>query len=284
MSRTSNYRQIHLDTTLLTYIDQGCGPPIVFIHGSGPTDLRTWEHQIEPFAAHFRVIAYSRRSHYPNPPTGDHASAHATRIHARDLADMITRLQLGRVHLVGFSFGADIALRLAVDHPELARTLTLTGPPLLSWLATLPGGPELLEERINAIRPAKRAIQQGNLERGAQLFIDGLMGKGTFDTLPRSSRARIMDNAHLIGAEPVEIGDIGTDDITRDEAATIQVPVLLINGTASPSAFLRVSQELIRRLPNAAYVQIGGASHLIHVTHPQAYNAAVMEFLAKHRD
>lgn len=284
MSDMGAYRQVQLDATTLAYIDQGCGTPVIFVHGSGPTDLRTWERQIEPFAAHFRVIAYSRRSHYPNPPAGNTASFHSTRMHARDLADLITRLDLGRVHLVGFSFGADIVLRLAADRPELVRTLTLTGPPLLSWLATLPGGHELLKERINAILPAKCAIQQGNLEQGAQIFIDGLMGEGTFNALPASSRARILDNAHLIGAEPAETGAVGTDDITRDEAATIQVPVMLLIGAASPLAFLLVSQELAQHLPNVAYVQISGASHLIHVTHPQTYNAVVMEFLARHRD
>jgi pimeloyl-ACP methyl ester carboxylesterase len=103
-----NYQHIWLNNTTLTYIDQGHGAPVVLVHGSGPTDLRTWERQIEPFAVHFRVIAYSQRCHYPNPPAGDHADSASTRTHARDLVALITALRLGRVHLIGFSFGADI--------------------------------------------------------------------------------------------------------------------------------------------------------------------------------
>lgn len=275
------FRHIRPGNVSLAYIEHGCGAPVVLVHGSGPTDLRTWERQIEAFAAHFRVIAYSQRYHYPNPATGDLAGIASTRTHARDLADLITALGLGRVHLVGFSFGADIVLRLAADRPDLARTLTITEPPLRSWLATLPGGAELLAQRAAAILPAQRAVQNGDLEQGARLFIDGLMGSGVFDGLPLSARQRILDNAHLIGAEPTEIDAVSAEDITRDEAATIRAPTLLLTGDASPPMFLLVSQELARCLPNAEQAQIRGASHLLHVTNPQMYNTTVLEFLKK---
>ena len=278
-----DYKHILLNHTTLTYIDQGRGAPVVLVHGSGPTDLRTWERQIEPFAAYFRVIAYSRRCHYPNPPAGDHADSASTRTHARDLAALITALQLGRVHLIGFSFGADIVLRLATDRPDLVRTLVITEPPLRSWLAALPGGIDFLAQRAAAILPAKRAVQQGDLEHGARLFIDGMMGNGVFDQLPLSARQRIMDNARLIGAEPTEIDAMGSEDITCSEAATIQAPTLLLTGDASPPMFLLVSRELARFLPHVEHVQIRGASHLLHVMQPQAYNAVVLEFLARHR-
>jgi pimeloyl-ACP methyl ester carboxylesterase len=45
--------------------------------------------------------------------------------------------------------------------------------------------------------------------------------------------------------------------------------------------FLLVSRELARYLPNVEQVQIRGASHLLHVMQPQAYNAVVLEFLAR---
>lgn len=279
--RQYKFHYIQPGNVPLAYIERGHGTPAVFVHGSGPTDLRTWERQIEPFAAHFRVVAYSQRYHYPNPTTSDLAGITSTRTHARDLADLITALGLGRVHLVGFSFGADIVLRLAADHPDLVRTLTIIEPPLRSWLATLPGGAGLLAQRAAAILPAKRAVQNGNLEQGARLFIDGLMGSGVFDGLSPSARQRILDNAHLIGVEPTEIDAMNAEDITRDEATTIHAPTLLLTGDKSPPMFLLVSQELARCLPNAEQAQIHGASHLLHVTHSQEYNAIVLGFLKK---
>ena len=128
---------------------------------------------------------------------------------------------------------------------------------------------------------AKQAVQNGDLELGARLFVDAVLGKGLFDQLPAATRDRIMDNARLIGAEPTEISEIVTD-ITRNEAATIQAPTLILTGDQSPEMFLLVSQELARYLPNAEQAQIKGASHLLHGMNPQAFNATVLAFLAKH--
>jgi pimeloyl-ACP methyl ester carboxylesterase len=251
------------------------------VHGSGTTDLRTWGAQIEPFAEHFRVIAYSQRYHYPNAWIGDGSDINSTSVHAGDLAALIASLQLGRVHLIGVSYGADIVLRLAVDHPQLVRTLVITEPGLFSWLVTLPEGPKLFAEYAEMMIPAKQAVKDGDLERGMRLYLDSFMGSGVFDQLPASVRGRIMDNLRLLTYEPTKIGEMGPD-ITREEAAAIQTPTLLLTGEESPKMFLLVSQELARYLQNAEQAQIGEASHLLHVMNPQVYNATVLAFLARH--
>ncbi|PMP74605.1 MAG: hypothetical protein C0183_21020, partial [Roseiflexus castenholzii] len=104
---------------------------------------------------------------------------------------------------------------------------------------------------------------------------------GVFDGLPPSARQRIVSNAHLIGAEPTEIDAVSAEDITRDEAATIQAPTLLLTGDASPPMFLIVSRELARVLPNVEQARISGAAHLLHITHAQVCNAIVLGFLCK---
>jgi pimeloyl-ACP methyl ester carboxylesterase len=205
----------------------------------------------------------------------------STFVHASDLAALIVALQLGRVHLIGFSYGADIALRFAVEHPELLLTLVVAEPALFSWLVALPGGSDLFAEFAGAMIPAKRAVQNGDLEPGARLFIDAVMGSGHFDQLPPSIHDRLMANARLIGFEPTEIGEFVTD-ITPDDAATIQKPTLMLTGDQSQRMFLLVSEELARCLPNAEQAQIDEASHLMHVMNPQVFNATVLAFLAKH--
>jgi pimeloyl-ACP methyl ester carboxylesterase len=64
------FRYVRADDISLGYVDHGQGAPVVFVHGSGTTDLRTWGAQIEPFSEHFRVIAYSQRYHFPNAWVG----------------------------------------------------------------------------------------------------------------------------------------------------------------------------------------------------------------------
>lgn len=275
------FKKIQVGGISLAYVEQGHGTPIVFVHGSGPTDLRTWGQQIEPFAEHFRVIAYSQRYHYPNPWIGDGSDINSTTVHAHDLASLIVALRLGQVHLISVSYGADIALRLAVEYPELIRTLVVTEPALFSWLVTLPGGSTLFAEYATMMTPAKEAVQKGDLEQGLRLFIESFMGSGVYDQLPASLHDRMMDNLRLLGAEPTEVSESGPD-ITRDEAVAIRAPTLLLTGDESPKMFLLVSQELARYVPNLEQAQIGEASHLLHVMNPQVYNATVLAFLAKH--
>ena len=71
-------------------------------------DYRDWTAQIAPLAAHFRVIAYSRRYHYPNPWTGDGLDYTLER-NAADLVAIVQALHLPPVHVVGHSYGGSVA-------------------------------------------------------------------------------------------------------------------------------------------------------------------------------
>ena len=122
----------------LAYVEQGTGDPLLFIHGS-LGDYRSWGLQMATFAERYRVVALSRRRHWPNSwPANDEGlcSAHA---HAADLAAFIDTLGLGPCHLVGSSYGALAALTMTVSRPDLTRSLVLGEPPLLSWLRETDG-------------------------------------------------------------------------------------------------------------------------------------------------
>lgn len=88
----------------LHYIEQGQGEPLILLHG-GQGDYRSWEPQMKVLSPQFRVISYSRRYHYPNnhPLTAKYHSAYTE---ADDLAALIRKLGLGRVHLIGTPIGA----------------------------------------------------------------------------------------------------------------------------------------------------------------------------------
>ena len=275
------FKEANLGPITLAYIEQGQGVPVIFVHGSGATDLRTWGAQIEPFAERYRAIAYSQRYHYPNLWIGDGSEINSLPTHAADLAAFIDTLQVGRVHLVSLSFGADIALRFAVDFPHRLRTLTLAEPALFSWLVTLPGGAGMFDEYARGMIPAKVTILRGEMENGMRLYLESFMGSGAADELPASVTDRIMANIRLLGYEPTALSDI-SGEITREEAATIRTPALLLTGQDSPPMFKRVMDELERHLPQAERVEIARASHLLHVMNPEAFNAAVIAFLAAH--
>lgn len=275
------YQEVNAGAVRLACVERGEGEPVVFVHGSGATDLRTWGPQIQTFDERYRIFAYSRRYHYPNPWISDGSEINDVAVHAADLAALITTLRVGRAHVVGSSFGADIALRFAVDHPGMLRTVTVAEPGLFHWLVTLPGGAGLFERFAEAIRPAREALSSGDLASGARLWIDSFMESGTFDRLPPAVHDRIMANARHIGFEPVSPGDL-PNGVTREEVAAIRRPVLLLRGDESAPMFSLVMDELARVLPQAATATIERADHLLHATNPPGFNAAVAAFLAGH--
>src|SRR6266542_216125 len=145
------------------YVDEGSGPPIVLVHGS-VSDYREWSNQIEPLARHYRVIAYSRRYHWPNIPPGVQADA-SVATQAGDLAAIIQTLGIAPVHLIGHSFGGAVALDVTLRHPALVRTLVLAEPAVSGVLANTPLD-EAVSRESQAIRAKmKEVFATGDAER-----------------------------------------------------------------------------------------------------------------------
>ncbi|WP_409070422.1 alpha/beta fold hydrolase [Aliifodinibius sp. S!AR15-10] len=113
----TNLETSEVNGTVFHYIECGQGEPVIFVHGT-LGDYRSWISQVGPFSEEYRVISYSRRYHYPNPWPKNTSDFSAT-IHAKDLVAFIQSLNLGKVHLVGHSYGALTSLLVARDNPNL---------------------------------------------------------------------------------------------------------------------------------------------------------------------
>jgi pimeloyl-ACP methyl ester carboxylesterase len=100
------------------------GLPAVLVHG-----LAVSHRYLMPTA---RVLAARRTVVVPDLPGFGRSAkpdgAHDVDDHARALADWLDRHELDRVCLVGHSFGAEVAARLAVQRPDLVAALVLAGP------------------------------------------------------------------------------------------------------------------------------------------------------------
>jgi len=269
---------VEVNSARLEYIEVGRGDPLVFVHGS-LEDLRIWRRQMEPFSGRYHVVAYSRRYHYPNAAPGDGDPAYTAALHAADLAGLIEKLDLAPAHLVTSSFGGCIALQMATNRLDLVRSLVLAEPPLMPWLERIPSGAPLAAAFLtDAWEPAQRAFREGDAEEGVRSFLNGVIGREAFGRLSPSGRRMIMDNAAEMQAESVARDFFPT--VTCQGAASIDRPVLLLNGELSPRLFHLIIDELARCLPRTTRTIIPGASHAIHVGNPPAYNAGVLGFLA----
>src|SRR5262245_33798707 len=95
----SEARPIQVNGTTLHYLECGKGEPLVFVHGA-LGDLHTFRLQMQAFAPHFRVIAYSRRFSPPNRPARS-TDGNPLSIHVADLRALTAALKAAPAHLVG---------------------------------------------------------------------------------------------------------------------------------------------------------------------------------------
>lgn len=263
----------------LHYIAQGQGEPLILLHG-GQGDYRAWRAQIDALAARYRVVAYSRRYHHPNnnPLT---ATNHSALVDAADLAALITALGIGSVHLVGTSYGAYTALALAIERPELVRSLVLAEPPIHQWVAGTARGAELYQKFMTTVHgPAGKAFAAGHDEAAMRIFIDAFDGPGTFDTLPVERRRTVMENARFF--KMLTASSDPFPDLPKERVRALRMPVLIVRGADTDELHRLDTEELARLLPRAARVTIPQAGHGSPRQNPPAFNAAVLEFLEQH--
>lgn len=262
----------------LYYQQQGAGEGVVLVHGS-LSDYRSWGFQVGPFSERYRVVTYSRRDHYPNPPVG---AEYAATVHAADLADVIVSLELAPAHVVASSYGACVALLTAMEHPEIVRSLVLGEPPLLPWLAQNPEGRAFLEAQRQAMERSAKAFDAGQPEKAVQTFLDSVIGTGRYERLSPPARATLMDNAPELALEMRMVPDVYFPPLTPAMLWRVQAPALVLEGESSPRFFHLIGDELEKHLPRPDRATVPLASHSMHGMNPKAYNEAVLAFLSRH--
>jgi pimeloyl-ACP methyl ester carboxylesterase len=204
--------------------------------------------------------------------------------HADDLDAVLHALQIESAHIVGSSWGAYVALFLALRQPDLVRTLVLGEPPILPLLRRSPAGRNLLEQfQKEIIQPSRTGLHHGNGEDGVRMFVDGVSGRsGSFDALPADARERLLLSAEELRKELGTPLEAYMPDLTMEALHALTLPVLLLGGERSPKMFRLITDELDLAIPTAERVLVPRAGHIVHSGNPEAFFNVVGQFLHRH--
>jgi pimeloyl-ACP methyl ester carboxylesterase len=273
---SESLRQVRVNGVELHYLDQGSGIPVVFVHG-GLVDYRRWADQIEPFARHYRVITYSRRYNFPNHNT-PLDPAYSPAIDADDLAALIEKLQLGRVHIIGESYGAYTALFLAARHPETVRSLVLAEAPMLRWLNTTREGEAAFADFQERLwQPVGQAFGRHDPAEAMQLIVRFFFDGAAVDSIPADVRTQL--KANLREWEALTASRDAFPSLSREEVAGIAAPTLLMGGEHTLLLHQLLDAQYAALLPNNHRVIIPKATHEMWDEQPVACRETALTFL-----
>ena len=113
--------KLHVNNIDIHYEITGEGQPLLFIHGLGSSSL-DWEEQVSFFSKDYKVITFDVRGHRLSDKPLD---PYSIQLFSGDTSALIKSLDLPPVHVVGISMGGMIAFQLAVDGPELLKSMTI---------------------------------------------------------------------------------------------------------------------------------------------------------------
>lgn len=189
---------------------------------------------------------------------------------------MAERLGQGNaVDLIGHSFGATVALRLALTRPDLVRSLTLVEPVIF---AAARGDAAFAPFRARHLAFAA-LIQSGQREAALRMF-HGDWGTGdALEALPERTRTYMLDRIPLIEAQNPVLLDDAAHMLRPGGLEAIRVPVLLIDGAGSPPVIDAVQSALARRLAKVQRLSVPGAGHMVSITHAAEIAAVVQAHL-----
>ncbi len=262
----------------MAYLEIGEGAPLVCVHGS-LGDFRTWTPVLGPLSRRHRLIVVSLRRFFPEAWNGV-GPGFTIAQHTADMIGFIETLGVGPVNLMGHSRGGHIAFRIAQQRPELLRKLILAEPGgNLDKSFAAPGSSSSSPPPLRVhVAAAAEKIQAGDVEGGLLLFWDAVEGKGAWQRLPPGARQQLRDNVLTL------LGQVNEQRLPygRAEAASIRVPTLFIGGAETKGSLPQVLRGLSTHVPDARVAMIPNASHMMFDEDPQAFCAAVLDFLTVH--
>jgi 3-oxoadipate enol-lactonase len=247
---------LNLPDASLHYQQWGEGPCVAFLHGSGGNHLSWWQ-QIPTLSRDFRCLLLDLRgygfSRVFEPSPQDPA------VFGNDLIALLDHLDVACCHIVGQSIGGHYALSFALAHQQRVQGLVLAD--------TLAG---IADEAIAATIAAATPVPENLLERALGAEFRRQQPGLTF-------LYQIIERLNYANGTPEKLVRTNVDAVAL---ASLQIPTLFLVGEHDPVAPAAAMETAARLVRGARFKMIPNAGHSPYFEQPEAFNRAILEFLA----
>jgi len=260
---------IDLGGNALAYTDSADGPTLVLLHAF-PLDREMWRPQLGALAGAARVLAVDL-------PGFGHSPAGTTPFAIESAADAVADLLdavggAGRVVVAGLSMGGYVAMAFARRHPDRLAGLVLADT-----------RSEADDEAAKQGRAKMIALAN---EKGAAAVAEQMLPK-LLSEATLANRPEVVETVRKLAARQTADGVANGLAALRDRPdATagldnVAVPTLILVGEHDAVTPPVLASAMGARIWGSLVVTIPGAGHLSNLENPEAFNAALLDFLAK---
>ncbi len=195
------------------------------------------------------------------------------------VADMARELLTEPVDLIGHSFGGIVALRLAVEHPEMVRTLTVLEPVMMAVAkADNPQAEGIIRAEMAGF---EEAMDRGDRETAARLFTGNYGDGRPWESLSEESRKAITDRIHMIREGQPAVQQDLHHMVSGGKLEQIKAPSLIIDGGMGGPVMDSLCDGLARRIPNSTRVCIQNGGHMVPLTRPNAVGREILQLISQ---
>ncbi|WP_170178481.1 alpha/beta fold hydrolase [Flammeovirga pectinis] len=268
------YKTVNIDGDEISYFRIGKGEPLLLLHGA-LADNRMWNTHSEILSKHFDVIVPTQRHFGKNGPSD---KPFGIETHTSDILKLLEELEIESIHVVAWSYGADIALNLATKVPNKLTSLYVYEP----------GYPGCLDDdemktfgtdANEMFGPIFYAVQEQKLDEAVELLIDGSgNSKGYFQQQSKQLRKEQLENKNSL---PLQLSQIEQPNLNKEALFQITTRSCVAYGEYTRDLFKVVSQSVYSNLQNSAINEVRNATHMYPMEKPIEFSERVRFFIQK---
>lgn len=196
---------------------------------------------------------------------------------SRDFTDHASELALDEmpskpVPLIGHSYGAVLALKLALERPYRVSSLILIEP---VFFAAAEGTGTFAQLKRN-LEPFEKKMKSEQYATAAKLFHE-VWGTGDWDDLSMSDRTYMTNRMEVIPAGTSLLYDDKPGLLREGRVEALDIPVTFVDGGDSHPIIEEIISRIGDRLPDAEWVTVPGADHMVSITHPDVVANGIRE-------
>ncbi|MGG7597397.1 3-oxoadipate enol-lactonase [Pseudomonas sp. WC1] len=253
------------DGVLNYQLDGPADAQVLVLSNSLGTDLGMWDEQIPAWSEHFRVLRYDTRGHGGSLVTQGPYSIEQL---GGDVLALLEALDIEHAHFVGLSMGGLIGQWLGINAGQRLHSLTLCNT------AAKIANDEVWNSRIDAVlkggQQAMADLRDGSIPR----WFTPAFAQARPDEAQRICQMLARTNPEGYAANCAAVRDADY----REQLGRIQVPTLVVAGSADVVTTPEHGRFMQRRIVNATYAEFP-AAHLSNVEIGAAFSARVLDFL-----